>query len=173
MLGFVEASGDVLSINKPPPSQKHKIFSQLSALGATDIDGWRGCEHILYCLRTMTRSYINSYSTSSFSLLSWVNFSLNFCPNLRGAFCLCFSTKDGGLRPLCVGQSGADAQLGSPAIVRETWLTHISPPHIQILCNAQVAFRMVPRDARSCSTCSFINTYIKAAFQEMCPTDLL
>jgi hypothetical protein len=50
----------------------------------------------------------------------------------------------------CEGQSVADAQLGSPAIVRETLLTNFSPPHIQILCNAQVAFKMVPRDARSC-----------------------
>jgi uncharacterized membrane protein YkvA (DUF1232 family) len=30
------------------------------------------------------------------------------------------------------------------------WLKNTSPPHIQILCNAQVAYRMVPRDARSC-----------------------
>ena len=93
-----------------------------------------GVSTFFICLRTMTRSYINSYSTSSFSLLSWVNFSLNFCPNLRGLL-FAFLKKDGGLRPLCVGQSVADAQLGSPAIVRETWLTHISPPHIQILCN--------------------------------------
>jgi hypothetical protein len=56
----------------------------------------------------------------------------------------------------CVGQSGADTQLGSQAIVRETQPTHISPPHIQILCNTQVAYRMVPRDERSCLTCSMI-----------------
>jgi len=37
-----------------------KYFRNCQALGATDIDGWRGCEHILYCLRTMTRSYTSS-----------------------------------------------------------------------------------------------------------------
>ena len=67
-----------------------------------------------------------------------------------------FSRKMAVFALFCVGQSGADAQLGSPAIVRETRLTHISPPHIQILCNVQVAYRMVPRDARRCLTCSMI-----------------
>ena len=132
---------------------------------------------------TPRRSYINSYSTSSFSLMSWVKFSLHFCPNLWGFFCLLFSRKMVVFALFCVGQSGADAQLGSSAIIRETRLTNTSQPHIPILCNAQLAFRMVPRDARSCSTCSmicprrsktlmilspFINTDIKAAFQEMC-----
>jgi hypothetical protein len=71
-------------------------------------------------------------------------------------FCLRFSRKMAVFALICVGQSGADAQRGSPAIVRETLLTHISLPHVQILCNAQVAYRMVPRDARSCLTCSMI-----------------
>ena len=84
------------------------------------------------------------------------NFSLFFRPNLRGAFCLRFSRKMAVFALFCVGQSGADAQLGSQAIVCETRPTHNSPPHFQILCNAQVAYRMVPRDARSCLTCSMI-----------------
>ncbi len=88
--------------------------------------------------------------------MSWGNLSLFFCPNLLGAFCLCFSRKMAVFALFCVGQSGADAQLGSQAIVRETLPTHISPPHIQILCNTQVAYRMVPRDACSCLTCSMI-----------------
>ena len=45
----------------------------------------------------------------SFSLMSWGNFSLFFCPNLRGAFCLCFSRKMAVFALFCVGQSGADA----------------------------------------------------------------
>jgi hypothetical protein len=115
-----------------------------------------GASMFFICLRTMTLSYISSYSTISFSLMSRGNFSLFFCPNLRAAFCLRFSRKMAVFALFCVGQSGADAQLGSPATVRETRLTHTSPPHIQILCNAQVAYRMVPRDARSCLTCSTI-----------------
>jgi hypothetical protein len=59
----------------------------------------------------------------------------------------------------CVGQSGADAQLGSPAIVRETRLTNTSPPHIQ---------GKFPRDQGLDDPVTFINTDIKAAFQEMC-----
>ena len=61
-----------------------RLVQQISMAGA-------GVSTFFICLRTMTRSYINSYSTSSFSLLSWVNFSLNFCPNLRGAFCWRFT----------------------------------------------------------------------------------
>ena len=53
--------------------------------------------------------------------------------------CLRFSRKMAVLALFCVRPSGADAQLGSQATVRETRPTHISPPHIQILCNAQVA----------------------------------
>ena len=78
----------------------------------------------------------------------------------------------------CAGHFGADARLGSSATARVTLFTITSRPHIQILCNEQVAYRMVPGDARSCFTCSddqdpddpvtFINTDIKAAFQEMC-----
>jgi hypothetical protein len=64
----------------------NRLVQQISMAGA-------GVSTFFICLRTKTRSYINSYSTSSFSLLSWVNFSLNFCPNLRGAFCLHFSRK--------------------------------------------------------------------------------
>jgi hypothetical protein len=79
-----------------------------------------------------------------------------FLPELAGGLLFAFLKKDAVFALFCVGQSGADAQLGSPAIVRETRLTHISPPHIQILCNAQVAYRMVPRHARSCLTCSTI-----------------
>jgi hypothetical protein len=115
-----------------------------------------GASTFFICLRTMTRSSISSYSTSSFSLMSRGNFYLNFCPNLRGALCLHFSRKMAVFALFYLGQSGADTQLGSPAIVRETRLANTSPPHIQILCNAQVAFRMVPRDARSCLTCSMI-----------------
>jgi hypothetical protein len=127
-----------------------RLVQQISMAGV-------GVRTFFICLRTMTRSYINSYSTISLSLLSCVHFSFNFCPNLRGGGLLfAFLKQDGGLRPLCVGQSGADAQLGSSAIIRETRLTNTSQPHIPILCNAQVAFRMVPRDARSCSTCSMI-----------------
>jgi hypothetical protein len=57
------------------------------------------------CLRTMTRNCIISSSTISFSLMSWGNFSLFFCPNLRGAFCLRFSRKMAVFALFCVGQS--------------------------------------------------------------------
>ena len=104
----------------------------------------------------MTRSYINSFLMSSFSFISWGNFSLNFCPKSQGAFCLLFSRKPVVFAFFCAGHFGADARLGSSATARVTVLTITSRPHIQILCNAQVAFRTVPHDARSCSTCSMI-----------------
>ena len=103
MLGFVEASGDVLSINKPPPSQKHKIFSQLSALGAKDIDGWRGREHILYLFanndtelhQLIIDELIFPYVMGKFLPL--------FLPELAGGLLFVFLKKDGGLRPLLCG----------------------------------------------------------------------
>ena len=79
-----------------------------------------------------------------------------FLPELAGGLLFAFHKKDGGIRPLCVGQYGADAQLGSLTTTRETLLTNISPLRTPILCSAQVALRMGPRDARSCSTCSMI-----------------
>jgi hypothetical protein len=90
--------------------QRHKsskIFSQLPSAWSTDIDGWRGREHILY-LFTNNDTELHPLETSS----SWGNFSLFFCPNLRGAFCLRFSRKMAVFALFCVGQSGADAQLG-------------------------------------------------------------
>jgi hypothetical protein len=63
-------------------------------------------------------------------------------------FLLHFSRKMAVFALFCVVQSGADAQQGSPRLYSRRG-THTSPPHIQILCNAQVAYRMVPRDARS------------------------
>ena len=133
-----------------------KYFRTFQALGAADIDGWRGREHVLY-LFTNNDTELHQLIIDYLIFPSVMGeFLPLFLPELAGGLLFAFLKKDGGLRPLCVGQSGADAQLGSPAIVRETWLTHISPPHIQILCNAQVAYRMVPRDARSCLTCSTI-----------------
>jgi hypothetical protein len=56
----------------------------------------------------------------------------------------------------CAVPSGVDAQLGSSMTTLATLPTDISPPHIQILCNVQVALRMGPRGVRSCSTCYMI-----------------
>jgi hypothetical protein len=93
-----------------------------------------------------------------------------------------FSRKMAVFALFCVGQSGADAQLGvPPAIVRETRPTHTSPPHIQILCAgglqdgatrcAQLLNMLhdLPTDDQDLDDpVTFINTDIKAAFQEMC-----
>jgi hypothetical protein len=137
-------------------SKVRKYFRTFQALGAADIDGWRGREHVLSLFtnndtelhRLILDELIFPYVTGEFLP--------QFLPELPGAFCLRFSRKMAVFALFCMSQSGADAQLGSPAIVRETLLTNISPPHIQILCNAQVAFKMVPQDARSCLTCSMI-----------------
>jgi hypothetical protein len=125
---------------------------------------------------------IAGLSTSSFSPLSWVNFSLNFYPNLRGAFCLRFSRKMAVFALFCVGQSGADAQLGSSAIARETRFTNTSQPHIPFMQCAgglqdgatrcaqllNMLHDLPTEDQDADDPVTFINTDIKAAFQEMC-----
>ena len=133
-----------------------KHFRNCQALGATDIDGWRGREHILYLLanndtelhQLIIDELIFPYVMGKFLPL--------FLPELAGGLLFAFLKKDGGLRPLLCGSIWRRCAAGSQAIVRETRPTHISPPHIQILCNAQVAYRMVPRDTHRCLTCSMI-----------------
>jgi hypothetical protein len=82
----------------------------------------------------MPRSYINSFLMSSFSLISWGIFSLNFCPKSLGAFCLLFSRKPVVFALFCAGHFGADARLGSSATARVTLLTITSRPHILMQC---------------------------------------
>ena len=57
---FWDGEGTALRNKIFSVTKVRKYFRNCQALGATDIDGWRGCEHILYCLRTMTRSYTSS-----------------------------------------------------------------------------------------------------------------
>jgi hypothetical protein len=76
-----------------------RLVQQTSMAGA-------GASILFICLRTMTRSYTSSYSTSSFSLMSRGNFSFFLCPNLRGAFCLRFSRRMAVFALFCVGQMG-------------------------------------------------------------------
>ena len=65
-----------------------------------------------------------------------------------------FSRKLAVFALFCADQSGVDALLALSAIVHVKPLTNTSRTRIQITCNAQVAFRTVPRVARSCSICS-------------------
>ena len=56
-----------------------------------------------------------------------------FLPELAGGLLFAFLKKDGGLRPLLCGSIWRRCAARLTVIVRETRLTHISPPNIQIL----------------------------------------
>ena len=94
-----------LSGTKFLASQKlENIFAIAKRLAQQTSMAGAGESIFFICLRTMTQSYNSSESTSSFSLMSWGNFSLFFCPNLRkGVLLFAFLKKDGGLRPLLCG----------------------------------------------------------------------
>jgi len=147
-----------------------KYFRNCQALGATDIDGWRGREHILY-LFTYNDTELHQLIIDEliFPFVMGEFLSL-FLPELAGGLLFAFLKKDGGLRPLLCGSIWRRCELGSPAFVSETRPTHTSPPHTQILCNAQVAYRMVPRDARSCLTCSMIRPRIIKTLMILSPS---
>ena len=92
-----------------------KYFRTFQAFGATDIDGptmvGTGASMFFICLRTLTRSYISSQSTSSFFSYVMGEFLPLFLPELAGGLLFSFLKKDGG-------QSDSVVQLGSPATVR-------------------------------------------------------
>ena len=80
-----------------------KYFCNCQALGATDIDGWRGCEHILYLFanndtelhQLIINELIFPYVMGEFLPL--------FLPELAGGLLFVFLKKDDGLRPLLCG----------------------------------------------------------------------
>jgi hypothetical protein len=80
-----------------------KYFRTFQALGATDIDGWRGREQLLYLFtnndtelhQLIIDELIFPYVTGEFLPL--------FPPKLAGGLLFAFLKKDGGLRPLLCG----------------------------------------------------------------------
>jgi len=80
-----------------------KYFRTFQALGVTDIDGWRGREHVLY-LFTNNDTEIHQLITDEL-IFPYVmrEFLPLFLPELAGVPLFAFLKKDGGLRPLlCV-----------------------------------------------------------------------
>jgi hypothetical protein len=133
-----------------------KYFRNCQALGAADIDGWRGREHALHLFMNNDAELHQLILDELIFPYIMGEFLAQFLPEIVGAFCLLFSRKPVVFALFCVGHFGADARFGSSAAARVMLLTITSRPRIEFLCNAQVAFRTVPHDARSCSTCSMI-----------------
>ncbi len=84
-------------------TKNRKYFRNCQAFGATDIDGWRGREHILYLFanndteleQLIIDELIFPYVLGEFLPL--------FLPELAGGLLFAFLKKDGGLRPLLCG----------------------------------------------------------------------
>jgi hypothetical protein len=112
------------------------------------------------------------------------NFSLFFCPNLRGAFFFAFLKKDGGIRPLLCGSiwRRCAARLTSDC-TRDAAHTYFTTTYANFMQCAGGLQDGATRCAQLlnmlhdlCPTAdqdpddpvTFINTDIKAAFQEMC-----
>jgi hypothetical protein len=132
-----------------------KYFRNCQTLGQQTSMAGAGASMIFISLQTMPQNGTTpAHNRQSHFPLCHGGISPSFPARTCGRPSVCVSQERWRSSPSSVWvnhQAGADAQLGSPVIVRETRLTHISPPHIQILCNAQVAHRMVPRDACSCA----------------------
>ena len=80
-----------------------KYFRTCQALGAADIDGWRGREHVLY-LFTNNDTELHQLILDELILPSVMGELLpQFLPELAGGLLFVFLKEDGGLRPLLFG----------------------------------------------------------------------
>jgi hypothetical protein len=76
-----------------------KYFRNSQALGATDIDGWRGREHILYLFTNNDTELHRLIIDELIFPFVMGEFLPLFLPELAGGLLFAFLKKDGGLRP--------------------------------------------------------------------------
>ena len=104
---FWDGEGTALRNKIFSVTKVREYFRNCQALGATDIDGWRGREHIIYLFtnndtelhQLILDELIFPYVTGEFLLFS--------LPELAGGLLFAFLKKDGGLRSLLCGSNGA------------------------------------------------------------------
>ena len=169
-------------------SQKFEIFSNVQALGAADIDGWRGREHVLY-LFTNNDTELHQLILDELILPSVMGELLpQFLPELAGGLLFAFLQERWRSSPSLCGSiwRRCAARLTSDCTrdVAHTYFTTTYPNFMQCAGGLQDGatrcaqllnmFHDLPTEEQDPDEpVTFINTDIKAAFQEMCPTDLL
>ena len=84
-------------------SKVHKYFRTRPELGAEDIDGWRGREHVL-CSFKNNDSELHQLIIDEL-VLPYVmgDFLPQFLPELAGGLLFAILEKDGGIRPILYG----------------------------------------------------------------------
>jgi hypothetical protein len=160
-----------------------KYFKSCQALGAADIDGWRGREHILHLFMNNDTELHHLI----FDELIWPyvmgDFLHEFLPELAGGLLFAFLKNNGGLRPLLCGSiwRRCAARLISDCTrtAAHTFFTTTYPNFMQCAGGLQDGatrcaqllnmLHDLPTDAQDPDNpVAFINTDIQAAFQEMC-----
>jgi hypothetical protein len=145
----------------------------------TDIDGWRGREHLLY-LFTNNDTELRQLIIDE---LIFPHVMGEFLPQLAGGLLFAFLKKDGGLRPLLCWsiwrRCAARVTSNCTRDAAHTYLTTSYPNFMQCAGGLQdgatrcaqllnMLHDLPTDDQDPDDPVTFINTYIKAAFQEMC-----
>jgi hypothetical protein len=164
------------------------VLKYCQALGATHIDGWRGHEHVLYLFtnndtelhQLIIDELIFHHVMGEFLPLFT---RLSFLPELAGGLLFAFLKKDGGIRPLLCGSiwRRCAARLTSDCTrdAAHTYFTTTYPNFMQCAGGLQdganrcaqllnMLHDLPTADQDPDDPVTFINTDIKAAFQEMC-----
>ena len=133
-----------------------KYFRKFKALGAADIDGWRGREHARYLLMNNDAELHQLILDELTFPYIMGKFVAQFLPEIAEGLLFAFLKKNGGLRPLLCGslwrRCAARLVCDCTRDAAHKYFTTTYPNFI----NAQVAFMTVPHVARSCLTCSMM-----------------
>ena len=84
-------------------SKARKYFRTRPALGAADIDGWRGREHVRYLFQNNDSELHELIIDELIFPYVLGDFLPQFLPELAGGLLFAFLKKDGGIRPLLCG----------------------------------------------------------------------
>ena len=84
-------------------SKARKYFRTRPALGAADIDGWRGREHVRYLFQNNDSELHELIIHELIFPYVLGEFLPQFWPELAGGLLFAFLKKDGGIRPLLYG----------------------------------------------------------------------
>ena len=84
-------------------SKVRKYFRTRPALGAADIDGWRGREHVRYLFQNNDSELHELIIDELISPYVLGEFVPQILPELAGGLLFAFLKEDGGIRPLLFG----------------------------------------------------------------------
>jgi hypothetical protein len=160
-----------------------KYFRNCQALGAADIDGWRGREHALY-LFVNNDAELHQLTLDELIFPHIMGeFLAQFLPEIAGGLLFAFLKKTGGLRPLLCGslwrRCAARLVCDCTRDAAHNYFTTTYPNFMQCAGGLQDGatrcaqllnmLHDLPTEAQDPDDpITFINTDIAAAFQEMC-----